>query len=178
MEAIKSQIGSSQVGVADQNDRGQLWGAPALLEGCPASSGHPSDMWGESHLVNLPPQSRGGNVLSQTLLRLGCCLVTEPIQLDIYRGCRAKGAPRASRRPVGPPMGSRWGGQLAVQRVATAGTLRPYGQHHRGELHPEPVMGSVGAPECWKSESFGWMLFSEEGRWAEFTSLQLIIICN
>ena len=63
METIKSQIGSDQVGAADQNERSQLWGAPALLEGCPASSEQPSDVWGFSHLVNLHPQSRGRNVL-------------------------------------------------------------------------------------------------------------------
>lgn len=42
-----------------------------------------SYIWGVSHIIHLPPQSRGVNMLSQTLLQLGCWPMIETPQLDV-----------------------------------------------------------------------------------------------
>ena len=82
-QAFESQVQSGQVGATNQKDHSLCWWAPTLLEGYPASFEPLSYIWGVSHIMHLPPQSRGGNMLSQTLLQLGCWPMIETPQLDV-----------------------------------------------------------------------------------------------
>lgn len=91
-QVFKSQTQSGQVGATDQSDpRCCCSGGTRLARRLPASF-VPTFMWGFSRTMCLPPQGRGGNILSQTLLHLGCCPRLEPAVRSPRGAAVGKGA--------------------------------------------------------------------------------------